>query len=285
MTLRPQRGRTKRTASDREAATVIGQALREMRLRAGLGYAAMGRAGVPKSTAYKMERGHHAVSFVAVLRYLRACGGSLQQLEYELERYARVKRGAAQVRRGAADGSRGEPLMRVVFLDIDGVLNSARFYRESFDRSADLGFRENHMDASKVALLNDLLERSGAVCVLSSTWRLGPPIGLQITLDSLRARGFTGEIVDCTPDCARQVPTGGIYVGHERGHEIQEWLDAHPDVLSFVILDDSDDMAHLLPRLVRTSWAEGLEQEHVERAIALLAALPHEAGQRGEARG
>jgi hypothetical protein len=64
-------------------------------------------------------------------------------------------------------------------------------------------------------------------------------------------------------------------VGEERGrgHEIQAWLDARArrqTIESFVILDDSADMAHLLPRLVRTPFATGLGDEHVDQAVAML---------------
>ena len=41
-----------------------------------------------------------------------------------------------------------------------------------------------------------------------------------------------------------------------------------PDV--FVILDDDSDMAHLMPRLVRTSFDAGLTWEHANAAIAML---------------
>ncbi len=162
--------------------------------------------------------------------------------------------------------------MKIVFLDMDGVVNSAAFYENRFVK-AEPGvvaghplYRANHIDPGLVALLNELLTRSGAVCVLSSTWRL--LFGIKYTLPALRARGFTGEIVAVTPDTAQKV--GALHVGHERGHEIQEWLDAHPEVTDFIILDDSADMAHLAPRLVRTSWQRGLEREHVERAVKML---------------
>jgi hypothetical protein len=55
-----------------------------------------------------------------------------------------------------------------------------------------------------------------------------------------------------------------------RGLEIQDWLDNHPGVTDFVILDDSSDMAHLMPKLIQTDDATGLTQAHVAPALRLL---------------
>jgi hypothetical protein len=38
----------------------------------------------------------------------------------------------------------------------------------------------------------------------------------------------------------------------------------------FVILDKEADMGDLSPRLVKTTWNDGLLDEHVDRAIAML---------------
>ena len=58
--------------------------------------------------------------------------------------------------------------------------------------------------------------------------------------------------------------------------EIQSWIDDH-EVESFVILDDSSDMAHLMPKLVHTSMETGLTEDHVEQALSLLAGIPLQA--------
>ena len=52
----------------------------------------------------------------------------------------------------------------------------------------------------------------------------------------------------------------------ERGMEIAEWLKGHPEVTSFVILDDCSDMAELKHRLVLTNPIDGLDDPDVERA-------------------
>lgn len=154
--------------------------------------------------------------------------------------------------------------MKVVFLDVDGVLNSAA-YLYAAERAWPEGtpFEGNQhleLDPPAVARLNRIVRESGAKVVISSSWRFGnTPAEMQ---EILRRRGFEGEVVGDTPRDGH---------GAVRGLEIQAWLDGHPGVESFVILDDDSDMAHLAPRHVRTRFSDGLLDEHVDAALAALA--------------
>ena len=114
------------------------------------------------------------------------------------------------------------------------------------------------IDPAAVELLNRLVASTGAKVVISSSWRVCRT--LEQIQDDLRSRGFVGEVIGATPSI----------IGH-RGHEIAAWLTEHGPA-SFVILDDDSDMAHLKPRLVRTTFARGLQLEHIETARALLGA-------------
>lgn len=78
-----------------------------------------------------------------------------------------------------------------------------------------------------------------------------------------RRHGLVGNVIDMTP-----LSSG------PRGAEIQAWLSKHPDVKDFVILDDSDDMLHLLPHLIRTNNEFGLQDEHVAEVLEKLGVLP-----------
>lgn len=150
--------------------------------------------------------------------------------------------------------------MKICFLDFDGVLNSGKFLaaqdKKKFPSQRE--FRDAQIDPDKVELLNQIISASGTKIVISSTWRKLEP------LDELKkllvSKGLIGEIIGITPESC-----SGI-----RGEEIQEWLDDHPDVESFVILDDNQDMAHLLPRLIKTAFSDGLLKKHVNRAIEML---------------
>ncbi len=128
------------------------------------------------------------------------------------------------------------------------------------------------IDPAAVVHLNAVIAATGAKVVLSSSWRI--PWPWPAVWNALDARGFDGLVIDATPNGAivpRELEDADPDT-YTRGIEIQAWLDAHPAVESFAIVDDSADMAHLLPRLVRTTWARGLEAEHVAPLVALLIA-------------
>jgi hypothetical protein len=139
----------------------------------------------------------------------------------------------------------------IIFLDFDGVLNSnAWVWSHSND-----GF--DHIDPSRVALVNQLIARSKARVVVSSAWRI------LHTVEELRGglaeHGFAGDIIGATDR-----------VGSVRGDQIQRWLTANEHDGPFVILDDSTDMAHLLPSLVRCNADTGITQTEVDRALEVL---------------
>ncbi len=166
--------------------------------------------------------------------------------------------------------------MRVLFLDMDGVLNSQKFFdslkQEPKDRMPPPGLHMGTftwmIDSVAVSLLNTILERTGNPrVVISSSWRWYWTDEQIATM--LQAKGFAGDIIGHTP--FEVVLPEGIEE-HARGHEIQAWLDEHKDVERFVILDDTDDMAHLVDQLVQSTWELGLQSEHVEPAVAMLLA-------------
>lgn len=133
----------------------------------------------------------------------------------------------------------------VVFLDIDGVLVTAR----SWSTPA-------RVDRSAVVALNLLTERTGAAIVLSSTWRFLPSVKT-----ILRKAGVVGPIIGKTPRD-----------GYSRGAEIATWLHRHGGLMRrYVILDDDTDMDPLgVAHLVRTTFDLGLTLIHVAQAEHVL---------------
>jgi hypothetical protein len=155
-----------------------------------------------------------------------------------------------------------ESVVRVIFLDVDGVLNNSDF----FSRISNADKQELY-DPDSVETLNKIVDQSKARLVISSTWRLLHPY---TTLRAIfRRNGIRGTILDYTPELTYVEES--LVKRRERGHEIQQWLDdqeVKPD--GFVILDDDSDMAHLLPSLVKTSFARGLQEEHIEPVLQIL---------------
>lgn len=144
---------------------------------------------------------------------------------------------------------------KVAFLDLDGVCNSEAWYhRRPWERC--------WFDPVAVVRVSAMAQQADAAVVISSSWRTGQDT--EWLRGFLYAYGFDAPIIDQTPIIK--------IVGRGRGDEIQQWLDEHPGVDRFVILDDSSDMGHLLPRLVQSTWEHGFLEEHVAAALRLLGA-------------
>jgi hypothetical protein len=160
--------------------------------------------------------------------------------------------------------------MKVIFLDIDGVLNSEEYARRLHQENPNVGLWDEHgLDPQACALLDRLVEATDAYIVLSSTWRILHPLGEMKLM--LKKRGFKNwsRLIDRTPQ-----------LNTIRGKEIQAWLDRLgearrlsqeiEEIESFVILDDSDDMGDLKDNLVLTDPIHGLTEDDVKKAIVTL---------------
>lgn len=114
----------------------------------------------------------------------------------------------------------------------------------------------NKLDPVAIKLLQRVIERTGAVCVLSSTWRLGVD---RKWLDKFQA--YLGvSIVDCTREAY-----------DKRGYQIQDWLDAHQEVTHYAILDDDSDMLpEQMGNFVKTSHEDGLSYQNYVDLIEIL---------------
>ena len=159
----------------------------------------------------------------------------------------------------------------VVFLDIDGVLNHHGVYDANAARRGQTR-PVDWLDPSRVALLNRLCERTGAVVVISSAWReyLG---GWQAVQAVLVEAGFTGTVIGQTPD--RVTREGLLWLSGTRWDEIEYWLTWRPDVTRWVVLDDCE-VGEACPRerFVRTSINTGITAADVDRATAILQETP-----------
>jgi hypothetical protein len=128
--------------------------------------------------------------------------------------------------------------MSVIFLDIDGVLNCDETKNErSFPYVVDRRLLEN---------FKELLKRTGAQVVLSSSWRTDP-IGL------LAAKHYRVPFMDVCPDLPDV----------SRRDEIRKWLEAHPETDRYVVIDDDSDLVDDLP-LFQPSSKTGLTMDLVE---------------------
>jgi len=121
--------------------------------------------------------------------------------------------------------------MKVIFLDIDGVLNVHGKQRDNYGQLFHKPFEDN---------LRYIIEKTDAKIVISSTWRFA---GLQIMKDMWQKRKLAGEVIGITADCYQLIGEGKFkhYNDVKRGHEIQDWLKDHKEVKQYVIIDDDND--------------------------------------------
>lgn len=148
--------------------------------------------------------------------------------------------------------------MKVIFLDIDGVLNcqSSKSHCGIF-----VG-----IDDSKVKRLREIVDATGAKIVLSSSWRIG----------------WAPRNVDCDDEgryLNRKLRREGLCILDKTGKsprrpmEVYDWLQGK-QIESFVILDDEDwNWGHLSKHWVQTEFYDdngGLQDEHVVKAIEIL---------------
>lgn len=138
--------------------------------------------------------------------------------------------------------------MKVLFLDIDGVVNCAKTVNR---HGGYIG-----IDPFMALLVNRICEATGASIVLSSSWRLSEDGKDEVN------RHIFPRFIDVTPY------KHGL---KSRGSEIKDWLDRHPEVMRYAILDDNSDMLkEQMPNFFKTSWEEGLTEEIVSKVIAHL---------------
>lgn len=144
--------------------------------------------------------------------------------------------------------------MKIIFLDVDGVLNNSSWAMQMFAEGVHV-YAEDMLEDRAIRLLKLIIDATGANVVITSTWRMS---AVQMThlLDQLAHFGIRPIAV--TPR-----------LNKERGDEISAWMQ-HYGVESYVILDDDSDMGEHMDHLVQTSFEHGLQHEHVERAIEIL---------------
>jgi hypothetical protein len=122
--------------------------------------------------------------------------------------------------------------MRVLFLDVDGVLNSNRTVLTTGNCAHPHNYAERRemFDWTAIKLLRGLCRAGDLQVVLSSSWRLGQ------SAEWIAGFGeFLGlPIIGVTP--SQWAP------GQVRGHEIKAWLDDHVEVTHYAIVDDDCDM-------------------------------------------
>ena len=166
-------------------------------------------------------------------------------------------------------------MSKVIFLDIDGVLNTERQHDHCVE--AGLAYADNFgyaFDPVAVANLKRIVDETGADIVISSSWKFW---GLS-TMQKLWAnRELTGTLIDVTPnnvsdEMLLSVDLDLMDLPAGKGSEIKEWLETKgQQVTHYAILDDLPDM---LPEqqshFVQTDPRIGITEDNANRVISIL---------------
>ena len=176
--------------------------------------------------------------------------------------------------------------MKIIFLDIDGVLNSEETYQrrsEEMRRQRREGLPLTDIpdvDEEKIQILVQIIKETGAKVVLDASSRFDWKFGvdhLQYHSEKAIQRLFDKygiEVIGITP----------LVLGTEKGYPFSHWKESEimaylkeHKVECFCIIDDeSKDLQSLTPYLVKTSFRKneldggGLQPHHIEEAVKIL---------------
>lgn len=154
-------------------------------------------------------------------------------------------------------------LIKVIFLDIDGVLNDHYWNDESMC---------GQIDPDKVQRLNTILRETGAFICLSSAWRYILHRGEANLMGMewlLRSHGVkAGRLIGVTRPDTKQQKT---YEWPERGEQITDFITEFGPFASYIAVDDLDiGITEAGHRLVQTDSTIGLTEADAWKAIRLL---------------
>ena len=162
--------------------------------------------------------------------------------------------------------------MRVIFLDIDGVLNST-FWNEENQKELSDG---KLVDETKVKLLAEIVKKTNAMIVLHSGWRfwfddLLNPIRdeAKYFVSILEHNGL--KVYDKTPDLTTEEIRRTKKFSLVKAQEILMWIGQHKDIETYIMIDDLDLNNDVIQKsLIRTDSTNGLSEENVLDAIECL---------------
>lgn len=163
--------------------------------------------------------------------------------------------------------------MNIIFLDIDGVLNTSDSFKKEYYKSKELNrSRIYPIDEDRLLYLLEIVNLTNSKIVLTSSNRINfikinnkliplNEIGKDI-INSFNKHNLS--IYDITPYDNNRV----------RGNEIKMWLDNNSNVDNYIIIDDEEVGLELYKdKLIKTNLNNevyGLNIRHIDKAIKKL---------------
>ncbi len=163
-------------------------------------------------------------------------------------------------------------MYNVVFLDIDGVLNS-NFWLENNERELSNG---TLIDREKVKLLGTLIKATNSKIILHSGWRFWfdddlKPLRMEAErfVEILEGEGL--KLDGLTPDLTTEEIRKTKKFSLVKAKEILLWLSENSDVQNWVVLDDLDlHNEEVEKKQIKTDPTIGLSEEDIKEAEKIL---------------
>lgn len=145
--------------------------------------------------------------------------------------------------------------MKVIFLDFDGVITIPPKW---------------YLKANKIKYIKRIVDETDARIVVSSSWRMDTVEETRKSMIYKEKRCSRNKMLYWLIDNIYDV-TPWVGLGNGRGGEIQKWLNDHPEVDNYVILDDDHDMwDSQMYHFVQTNYEDGITEVETIRAIKVL---------------
>ena len=154
--------------------------------------------------------------------------------------------------------------MKVLFLDHYGVLclstkpvTRTEFSMPTSDEFADTGITFfSDFDPKAVAVLNDIIQRTGAEIVISSDWKR------ETTLSGM-CEFYQKQGIKKMPLAYTDWLPGAATYHQQRAGEINAWLDQHPEITHWCAVDD----LYMGTWLTNFAWAKCVDQGIKDPAV------------------
>lgn len=163
--------------------------------------------------------------------------------------------------------------MKVIFLDIDGVLNTQKTFKDIHDEYQVTHKRRVELDEKKIFYLSEIVRLTGANIVLSSSWRI---FGHMEDGEFIPTNKRTEELKRLFAKYNMVIYDMTSFLG-SREEEIREWLSCH-NAEEYLIIDDEtfNYNEEEMQRLIKTNFYLkyypniGLGEQHIEEAVKKL---------------
>ena len=164
-------------------------------------------------------------------------------------------------------------MQRIIFLDFDGVLNTARNIARLREEGKPLSDEFGYLfDAEAVANLQTIIRQTDAEVVVSSSWKFD---GLERMQHLWNVRCLPGRLLDITPDylgCVGDIDPSNPDTFAGKGNEIESWLERYAAAdCRYVILDDTPDvLTSQRSNFIQINDECGITATDAQRAIEIL---------------